>query len=370
VRIASFVGPIFRDRWVRLLALLFVLLSMFAGRAALQAPAAVDWHTIGAIAGLLVLAKALELSGYLDIVAHRVLCRARNQRQLALGMVFFSALLSAWVTNDVTLFVVLPLTLSAGRMASLPVARLATFEALAVNAGSSLTAIGNPQNLILWHLSGSSLGAFVLGMAPLSAVLLAIVAALAVIAFSPAPLRRPAPTESRPLRPLLLAALVLYVLLLSAMQWGGLLPALGVTLVVMALVEPGVLRSTDWALVVALMLMFADVAALLRFACVHRLLLALPLHSAAGGFWSALLVSQLVSNVPASIALAKFSPHWRALAFGANVGGFGLALGSLANLIALRAVPGRGSWATFHVWSIVALLLGAPAALAVLRFSH
>jgi Na+/H+ antiporter NhaD/arsenite permease-like protein len=34
--------------------------------------------------------------------------------------------------------------------------RLIIFEALAVNAGSLLTPIGNPQNILLWGRSGLS----------------------------------------------------------------------------------------------------------------------------------------------------------------------------------------------------------------------
>jgi Na+/H+ antiporter NhaD/arsenite permease-like protein len=47
-----------------------------------------------------------------------------------------------------------------------------------------------------------------------------------------------------------------------------------------------------------------------------------------------------MSNVPAAIFLAPFTEDWRALAWGVGVGGFGLAIGSLANLIALRLVRG------------------------------
>jgi Na+/H+ antiporter NhaD/arsenite permease-like protein len=55
------------------------------------------------------------------------------------------------VTNDIALFIVVPLTLGLHGMASLPTTRLVIFEALAVNAGSVLTPMGNPQNLFLWQ---------------------------------------------------------------------------------------------------------------------------------------------------------------------------------------------------------------------------
>ena len=67
-----------------------------------------------------------------------------------------AALLSALVTNDVSLFLLVPLTRVLATQAHLPLARLVVLEALAVNAGSALTPIGNPQNLFLWHRSGES----------------------------------------------------------------------------------------------------------------------------------------------------------------------------------------------------------------------
>ena len=54
------------------------------------------------------------------------------------------------------------------------------------------------------------------------------------------------------------------------------------------------------------------------------------------------VLSQGISNVPAAIMLAEFSKDWRALAFGVSVGGFGIAIGSLANLIAVRLVRREG----------------------------
>lgn len=46
-----------------------------------------------------------------------------------------------------------------------------------------------------------------------------------------------------------------------------------------------------------------------------------------------------------------------------NVGGFGLAIGSLANLIALRLAPSPGIWREFHSWSVPMLLASALAGL-------
>ena len=46
------------------------------------------------------------------------------------------------------------------KLCAIPVNRLIIFEALAVNAGSLLTPIGNPQNILMWGRSGLSFTAF------------------------------------------------------------------------------------------------------------------------------------------------------------------------------------------------------------------
>jgi len=69
------------------------------------------------------------------------------------------------------------------------------------------------------------------------------------------------------------------------------------------------------------------------------------------------LLSQIISNVPAAIFLEPFADDWQRLALGVNIGGFGLAIGSMANLIALRLARQSGLMLQFHLWSIPCLLL-------------
>ena len=124
------------------------------------------------------LTKGVELSGYFDVLGRKMVRRFATERKLALFMVFSAALLSTFLTNDVALFIVVPLTLTLRKLCEIPVTRLIIFEALAVNAGSLLTPIGNPQNILLWGRSGLSFTAFTGQMAPLA---LAIVASLLAV---------------------------------------------------------------------------------------------------------------------------------------------------------------------------------------------
>lgn len=117
---------------------------------------------LAALAGLLMVTKALELSGFLMWLAHRIVHRVRTESSLAMLLIVFAAVLATWLTNDVALFVAVPLVVSLQRLTPLPIKRLVICLAIAVNAGSIATPLGNPKNLFLWQRSGASFGRFVI----------------------------------------------------------------------------------------------------------------------------------------------------------------------------------------------------------------
>src|ERR1700761_2150923 len=127
-------------------------------------PGLVDWQTVLTLAGLLILTKAIELSGFLMWAAHKLVHHIHDERTLALLLIALAAGLSTVLTNDVAL--------SLHKLAPLPIKRLVIVIALSVNAGSILTPLGNPQNLFLWQRSGVSFGGFVLALAPLCLALI------------------------------------------------------------------------------------------------------------------------------------------------------------------------------------------------------
>jgi len=83
----------------------------------------------------------------------------------------------------------------------------------------------------------------------------------------------------------------------------------------------------------------------------------IDLHRPLTLYGTGVAVSQFISNVPATILLSSYPHDWRTLAWGVDMGGFGLLAGSLANLIALRLGGQRGSLWAFHAWSVPFLVL-------------
>ncbi len=342
---------------------LVLLFSLWLWRPGLapRYPEMVDWPTIFSLAGLLVLSTGLKESRFFDHLARRLLPRLRSERDLALVLVGGSALLAMFLTNDITLFIVVPFTLALARGRD-PV-KLMVFEALAVNVGSTLTPIGNPQNIFLWHRGGASFLSFMRAMLPLELVMLLCLFGFTLWAFRPLPLQSRDPEPGRPVRRRLLAVSALaFVCYLPALELGRAGPGLLLILVLYLVLFPRVLLAVDWALLVLFMVMFVDLHLLAETAWLRGILASLDPVRPGVLYFTGVGASQLLSNLPAALLLAKFTPHWQVLAWAVNLGGAGLALGSLANLIALRLAGERKAWRSFHRYSIPFLLITTGAA--------
>lgn len=319
----------------------------------------VDWSTISALAALMLLSRGLEDSGYLTRFAAWLLRQEHSQRQLAVVLVVFAALLSAVITNDVALFVLVPLCLSLARLSGLPVGRLIIFLALAVNAGSSISPIGNPQNLLLWQASGLSFLQFLLMMLPLALTLTLLLMLLSYLAFPSSRLSMPASSvQPQQHTPLFRWSLLGYLPVIMAIELGYAPAAAGLVLVGYWLRAKAVVLGIDWWLLLIFALMFIDLGLLAQLPLMQQLATT-SLQLPGGAFTASALLSQLLSNVPAAIFLQNFTDDWRALSWGVSVGGFGLAIGSLANLIALRLAKQPGLWREFHAWSIPLFFISA-----------
>jgi Na+/H+ antiporter NhaD/arsenite permease-like protein len=362
----AFLGALAGDYllWTLVLALAAFAAARPAGIA--HYPDLVDWRTIATLTGLLALTKGVELSGFLPRLAQRLVAAMASERRLAVFLVLATALLATVLTNDVALFVMVPLTLTL-KQSKVPLTRLIVFEAMAANAGSVLTPIGNPQNLFLWQRAHVSFEQFVLAMLPLAALLLALLLLLTLLTFSGKRLqlaRNDAPARTD--RAMLMLSLGLYIPFLVITDLRHPYLAL-LTLAPLLLARRELLARLDWALLLVFVLMFIDLRLLSQLGPVQAWIRSADLAQLPHLYLAGIASSQVISNVPAAILLAEYSRDWRAIAYGVNVGGFGFMIGSLANIIALRMAPDRRAWISFHAYSLPFLLAAGALAWLLLR---
>lgn len=318
--------------------------------------------TVASLLGLLIAIGGIRDSGLVQRAATMLVRRVHSQRRLGLLLVGSAALLSMALTNDVSLFLLVPITVAIGSDSALPVLRLVILEALAVNAGSTLSPIGNPQNLLLWQHSGLSFAAFVWHMLPAAAAMLALLGALTVLllpvksvaqeghAHAPDPVRWRFAIGSM----LGLAGMIVLIEFHLAAAGAGLL------LLAFLLLARASLARLDWALLLTFAALFVAVGHLGELPWVQHALGRLDLTRPLTVFLAGVLGSQVISNVPATVLLLHRVHDPIALATAVDVGGFGVVIGSLANLIALRLADRSGGLWRFHLIAVPFLLVCAP----------
>nr|WP_158540917.1 SLC13 family permease [Thiomonas sp. X19] len=136
--------------------------------------------------------------------------------------------------------------------------------------------------------------------------------------------------------------------------------ACGLVLAVFVLTDRDVLKQVDWLLLATFAAMFLGLGHLAQWPPVQALVQTLDWKQAWVMFLGGTLLSQFISNVPTAVLLSHYTTDYTALAVAVNVGGFGLGIGSLANLIALRLEGSRGALGAFHRISVPFLLVCAP----------
>jgi Na+/H+ antiporter NhaD/arsenite permease-like protein len=350
--------PFLRDRLMHLLLAIAIVLSVLSPHPVAEYRNWVDWKTITTLAGMLLLTTGIEASGYLEHLGRIIINRLQQERVLAIFLVSASTVLSTVLTNDIALFIVVPLTVGLSSIGGLPIGRLVIFEALAVNAGSLLTPIGNPQNILLWQRSHLSFADFTWQMAPLALAVFAVLLVATWFCFPKQTIHAELKDDPAGYRTgLLRTCALLYLGFLVTVEldfagWG----LLGVAVAVL-LVCREIIAKVDWSLILVFVLMFIDIRLLTQLHVVQAWVAAIPSFSQLELFLSALLGSQVISNVPATILLVQYSTAYKVIAYGVNAGGFGLAIGSLANIIALRMAPEKNLWLRFHLYSFPFLIL-------------
>lgn len=303
-----------------------------------------DLQIIFILAVLFIAVKGLERSGLLSWLSQKI----ERGAFLPAKLVCVTFFLSMLVTNDVALLVMVPLTLALNTDRK---DILVILEALAANAGSALTPFGNPQNLFIYWYYHLEPQQFITTITPFCLLFLIL---LTLAAFSVQ--QRNAVVPHYPsLRPHRTAWIYLLLLVLVILTVLRVLPvSIGFIVVAYALLFDRKSLGIDYSLLFTLICCFVISENM-------KGILAVRLQHSTHIFLSSALASQVISNVPAALLFAKFTPHWQALLWGTNVGGFGSLIGSLANVIAYRLYLAHDETSRYLAFTGKFLLFGYTA---------
>ncbi|TDL75518.1 anion transporter [Rhodococcus qingshengii] len=284
---------------------------------------------------LMLAIKAFEELRVLDKFAISIINKCNNSKSVSAILILLCFFSSMLVTNDVALLTFVPLTLVISRKTKMPMLDTVILQTIAANIGSSLTPMGNPQNLFIYTFYGIKPVPFF--MTVLSLAILGII----FLYFFMRRLERKelkvemAPIQMTDSKKTLAWSVILLIILASIF---GVIPseaAFIITLMTAVILNHQLLFKMDYLLLLTFICFFIFVGNISNTNAVHTLANA-SLKDSASVYFNSILLSQFISNVPASILLAEFTPNWKPLLLGVNIGGLGTIIASMASVISYK----------------------------------
>jgi Na+/H+ antiporter NhaD/arsenite permease-like protein len=144
----------------------------------------VDWDVIFLLLGMMIIVGIVRRTGVFEFVAIWAAKRAKGSPlRVMVLLVLITAVASALLDNVTTVLLIAPVTLLVcDRLEVSPIPFLIA-EVLSSNIGGAATLIGDPPNIIIASRSGLTFNDFLVHMAPIAALALAVFVAMLPLLF-------------------------------------------------------------------------------------------------------------------------------------------------------------------------------------------
>jgi Na+/H+ antiporter NhaD/arsenite permease-like protein len=360
-----------------------------------EAIAAVDFNTLGLLAGMMLMVRLTEPTGVYNYLAIRAgqLSRGKPLAVVA-ALSVTTALLSALLDNLTTILLMVPITFLLADALDIPPLPLVIIEIIASNIGGTATLIGDPPNIIIAGATGLSFGEFIANLAPIAALTFAVVTGALFLYYRrrlrarPAARRRLLALDARRsienrdelLRtvPILMLTILLFFVhkQLHVEPATVALSGASVMLLVSRQSLEQALAGIEWATLFFFVGLFVMVGALEQTGAVGEVADAIADLTAGnqtaellGIAWASAFGSALVDNIPFTATMVPVveqlqggngnDGYWWALALGACFGGNATLIAAAANV----AAAGMASRAGRPIGFVAFLKIGVPVTL-------
>lgn len=354
-----------------------ISLVLAAGSCIFQTPKIeyLNFPVLISLFNLMLAIKAFEELKVLDKFAISILNKCNNSKSVSAILILLCFISSMIVTNDVALLTCVPLTLVISRKMKMPLMETIILQTIAANIGSSLTPMGNPQNLFIYSFYGLTPKPFFM-----TVLLLAVLGIISIYIFIHRLTKKELKVEIAPIqindpKRTMVWGIVLAVIITSIF---GVIPyqaALIITLMTAAIINHKLLFKIDYFLLLTFICFFIFVGNISNTNAVHVMASA-NLKDSDSIYFTSILLSQFISNVPASILLAEFTSNWRPLLLGVNIGGLGTIIASMASVISyklyIQSYPSQGKkyLLKFSVYNFLFLALFTFIPYVILKILH
>lgn len=346
----SKINNILKKDIVLSISIILAILSMFIITPDKEYIGYIDYRTLAILFSLMAVMEGFKQMGVFGRIAHALVSRCKNINSLVVILVMLCFFGSMLITNDVSLITFVPLTITVFNMLpdkvrSCWLMTVVIMQTIAVNLGSMLTPIGNPQNLYLFTLSGMSLVEFLKLMLPLSFVsLVVIIVWIAVKSFiadkkfrfdDGIDFKIDLNDKEYSRKLFVMYAVLFLVCLLTVVRLIPVQATLIAVILMIVIFDRKVLKKVDYSLLLTFTALFIFIGNVGRVGVFSDFL-----ASIINGreMYTAIASSQIMSNVPAAILLTGFTDNIKMLILGTDVGGLGTLIASMASLISFKYI--------------------------------
>lgn len=295
-----------------------------------------DYKVLACLFCLMSSVAGARKAGVLDVFASRLVRMSGSVRSLGGLLVFGTFFSSMAITNDVALITFIPLSLIV--LSGVPDRKvrvtIIVLQTIAANMGSSLTPIGNPQNLFLFSRYDISLQGFLAETGTIVAASGLLLAGS--LAFLPdRKLDKRSVSDSFAIN-ITHASVYGVLFIVTVMGVFGVVdyrPVLVLLVITVLVLDRKILSTLDYGLLGTFVCFFVFIGTMQEIPELRSILSrVVGEHPLASGIVS----SQFISNVPAAILLSGFTSSAGDLLRGVSIGGLGTIIASLASVISFK----------------------------------
>ncbi len=256
----------------------------------------------------MIIVEVLKNLTVFEILVRKLLTKIGNTRGLVSILVFICFISSIFITNDVSLIIFVPFSIMALKKvyrADLIIVTVC-LQTIAANVGCMVLPIGAPHNIVLYTTSNIAFESFIIILIPYIIVSL-----------------------------IFLITLLLFI------------PKDDITIHNIGEVQfnrnnffKRVFKGVDYYLLLTFIALFILIGNLENISFFNELFKRIIMGNE---ILCGVIISQVISNVPAAMLLTGFSSNFKDIIVGITIGGFGTLIASIANLISFNIISRESS---------------------------
>lgn len=340
-----------KDRILQI-TVVITIISLFFARPRL---ADINMHTLYSVAAMLTLIQIYAYLHVLDVLAYKMTSIADNTRKLNILFSMLAVVAGMFLGNDITCLTLIPLYLNIAKKYNLPQILPVTLIGMGANVGAAFTPWGNPHNIFL--VSRYDVGAAEFFKWSVPYLLACLVIMGIVFFFIPSEKIPEQKVESIKIswRPTIITTAVFIFFFFGVFRIVNIIWPFLVAIALALLINPRIMLKIDYALLLTFTGFFIFISDIQQIPAIVGII-HMFVHSETSTYLTSIISSQVMSNVPSTILVGKFTDYAQALFLGSNIGGFGSAIGSMANMLVLKtfsqhATVSRSKF--FKQWTIM-----------------